>query len=569
MIDEARVPMVLAGATGPPPVDPRGLTALAERLVPGRDLEVDEYARNLVLTEEGLARAEAELGVENLHRPAHRPLLTALNLALHARVLLRRDVDYIVREGRVEVVDEFTGRVVPDRRWPDGLHCALEAKEGVEVRPEGTVLQSLPLQHFFRLYPGLAGMTATAAPAAAELHAFYGLEVAVIPPHRPRARRDEPDLVFADRASKRQAVVEEAAARHARGQPVLIGTASVAESEELSGALGAAGIPHRVLNARNDEQEAAVIAEAGSRAAVTLSTNMAGRGTDIRLGGASERERAEIAALGGLRVIGTNRHESRRVDDQLRGRAGRQGDPGSSRFFVSLEDDLVDRYGIAEAVVPLLEDHSRGRVETPAAAAEIERAQRIIEGQNFEIRRTLWSYSSMVEEQRRILAGGRERALLDPSAIDLFARRCPERHARLRERLGPEAALAVEQRLALLAMDRAWSDHLARLADVREGLHLHQLAGLDWFGGIWGLRKTPLDVFHQMAVEAFDRTLSQLEERAVAACEALEESAEGIDLERDDLQGPRSTWTYLVSDTPFESTIIRIYRGVSRRVRGD
>jgi len=561
LIDEARVPLVLAGGRFPLPVDPRTLTAVARGLARGVDYEIDDNARNVMLTEAGVTKSEKELAIANLHDVTHRNTLTALNLALHAEVLTRRDIDYIVRDGHIEVVDEFTGRVVPDRRWPDGLHPALEAKEGLEVRPEGVVLASIALQHFFRLYPKLSGMSATVAVAAEEMHEFYGVEVAVIPPHRDCIRRDAPDTVFMDRLSKQAAVTEEVSRLHASGRPVLVGTASVAESESLAAALAAAGIGCNVLNAKNDEEEARVIAEAGGKGAVTISTNMAGRGTDIRLGGSSENQKAEVIALGGLHVIGTNKHESRRIDDQLRGRAGRQGDPGSSHFFVSLEDDLIERYGIAAAIEPLLDGQASGHVESDAVVAEVARAQRIVEGQNFDIRRTLWRYSSMIEQQRQILGSQRERAVIEPSGVDLFARLCPERHAGLAEQLGLETTTTVEQRITLIECDRAWSTHLSRIADIREAIHLHYMAGVDSFGGFWTLRKTPLDVFHEMAVEAFSETRSGLEEAMVATFESLEITENGVDLDRDELKGPQSTWTYIVNDTPFESTIIRMYRG--------
>jgi len=566
LIDEARVPLVLAGGREPLPLDPRELTALARRLEPGRDFEADAEGRNVGLTEAGAVRAERELGVANLHDAENRDLLTALNVALHAEVLLRRDVDYIVRDGRIEVVDEFTGRVVADRRWPDGLHPALEAKEGLEVRAEGVILASLPLQHFFRLYPRLAGMTATAVPAAEELREFYGLEVAVVPPHRPCIRDDEPDAVFTDAAAKLDAVVDEVRACAATGRPVVVGTASVLESERLAAALRGAGLACNVLNAKNDEAEARVVAEAGCRGAVTISTNMAGRGTDIRLGGSSQNERAAVAARGGLRVVGTNRHESRRVDEQLRGRAGRQGDPGASRLFVSLEDDLVERYGIGEAIAPLLADLAPGRIDSPRLVAEIERAQRIIEGQNFDTRRTLWNYSSLIERQRRMLGELRERALREPGTLDLVPQCCPEHHATFVELLGAEATTAIVQRVTLVEIDRAWSTHLARIADVRENVHLHYIAGFDSFGGMLGLRKTPLDVFNTMAVEAYAATQDDLDASIVRTFEALEPTAEGIDFERAGLLGPTSTWTYLVSDTPFESAIAMLYRGILRRL---
>jgi preprotein translocase subunit SecA len=564
MIDEARVPLVLAGGRFPLPVDPLDLTKLARVLTAEQDYGVDENARNVLLSDQGIVKAEELLGLTNLHDEEHRNTLTALNLALHAEVLLQRDVDYIVRDGHIEVVDEFTGRVVPERRWPDGLHPALEAKEGLTVRPEGVVLASIALQHYFRLYPKLSGMSATVAVDLEELHEFYETPVVVIPPHRECVRRDDPDILFADALSKQEAIVEEIGKLHAVGRPVLVGTASVAESEKLAEALKGASVPCNVLNAKNDEAEARVIAEAGGPGAVTISTNMAGRGTDIRLGGSSEDRRVDVVSLGGLHVIGANKHESRRIDDQLRGRAGRQGDPGSSQFFVSLEDDLIERYGIAAAIEPLIEGQAPGRIESGAAVAEVARAQRIVEGQNFEIRRTLWRYTTMVERQRQVLGERREQALLEPSEIDLFSRLSPDRHADLVARLGLEETMRIEQRIALIQCDIAWSRHLARIADIRETIHMHYLASGDAFGGLWGMRKTPFDVFHEMVVDVFSETLAGLEQEMVALFESLDVTDSGVDLDRQDLKGPASTWTYIVNDTPFESTIIRLYRSMKR-----
>jgi preprotein translocase subunit SecA len=549
MIDEARVPLVLAGGAAPPIVDPRRVVAFARGLERGRDYEIDENARNVSLTDDGITRAERELGIANLLDATQRSLHTAVNLALHAEVLLHRDVDYIVRDGRIEVVDEFTGRVVADRRWPDGLHPALEAKEGLAIGPEGAILASIPLQHFFQLYPRLSGMTATAVSAAEELHAIYGVEVLVIPPHKPCNRRDEPDAAFPDRAAKHRAIVGAVAETHRSGRPVLVGTATVEESETLLSLLQGAGISSRVLNAKNDEEEARIIGEAGRQGAVTISTNMAGRGTDIRLGGSSEERRGHVVALGGLFVVGANRHESSRIDNQLRGRAGRQGDPGGSRFFVSLEDDLIRRYGLEDSM------------------GEIDHAQRVVEGQNADIRRTLWTYTSLVEQQRRILAELREAVLSGGAGSELLERCSPARHAELVRMLGSEATAQLERRVVLVELDRAWSAHLARLADARENIHMHYFAGLDWFGGIWGLRKTPVDVFHEMAVEAFDETRAQLEIAAAATYDALPVDEGGVQLEREELRGPASTWTYIVNDTPFEGTIIRLDRLFARKPR--
>jgi preprotein translocase subunit SecA len=343
LIDEARIPLVISGMAPAPGFDAARIAAAVSGLEPGRDYEIDAEKANVFPTDAGIRRIESFLGCGNLFAPESQEILAAVHCALHARALLTRDVDYIVRGGRIEIVDEFTGRVMGKRHWPDGLQAAVEAKENVRRGSEGRILGSITLQHFFRLYPALCGMTATARTSAAELKEFYGLGVVVVPPHRPCGRRDLPDAVFTHKGAKRAALVREIAGVHALERPVLVGTASVRESEELAAALAEAGVPCEVLNAKNDELEATVVARAGAPGAVTISTNMAGRGTDIKLGGAAEEEREKVAALGGLYVIGTNRHESLRIDNQLRGRAGRQGDPGASRFFISLEDAIFER----------------------------------------------------------------------------------------------------------------------------------------------------------------------------------------------------------------------------------
>jgi preprotein translocase subunit SecA len=522
MIDEARVPLVLAGRFSPDPRDLSRLTEAVRALRAGVDFATDQPRRNVFLTEAGFERLEAGLGCGALHGSGNAGLLADLHQALHAEFLLRRDVDYIVRAGRVEIVDEFTGRVVPDRQWPDGLQAAVEAKEGLRASGGGQVLGRISLQHFLNLYPRLAGMTATARLAAEDLAEFYALEVAVIPPHRPCVRVDGPDRVFSHQAAKVRAVVAEAVAAHARGRPILVGTASVEESEALAAELGREGLACQVLNAKNDELEAAIVARAGEPGAITISTAMAGRGTDIRLGGAREEARDEVVALGGLLVLGTQRHESRRVDDQLRGRAGRQGDPGESLFFVSLEDGLFVRHGLREAL-----PRGLGRVRQdaplsrPGVGREITRAQRILEGQNHEIRQTLWRYSSKVEQQRQHLQRLRREVLGESSE--------------------GRAGLAREVRLHQL--DRLWAEHLEQLGVLRETVILEAVGG-----------KSPLDEFLRVASRAYAERLEELDERVAAHVAELEAAAEpGLLLEQ--LRGPSSTWTYLVNDDQFERSV--------------
>jgi len=541
LIDEARIPLVIAGETGEALAGPERLAALVRTLRPGVDFDTDEHAHNIALTEAGAATAEAALLCGSLHALENVSLHAQLRHALHAEHLLRRDVDYIVRGGKVELVDESTGRVADQRHWPDGLHAAVEAKEGLRLTSEGRILGQVTLQHFLRLYPRLAGMTATARAAAEELEAFYGLRTVVIPTHRPMIRADEPDVVFTHPAAKRAALVTEIARVHAAGRPVLVGTASVGESEALAAALVAAGIPCEVLNARNDEAEAAIVAGAGAPGAVTISTNMAGRGTDIRLGGATESHREAVAALGGLYVIGTNRHASLRIDQQLRGRAGRQGDPGSSRFFVSLEDPLIRRYGVEQLVSARhLPAHQDGPVESRLLRAEIARAQRIVEDEGFQLRRTLHGYSEIVEKQRRAIQRWRTALLERHEPQHLLAERAGERHRGLLPLVGAEVLDEVERRLLLLAIDRCWSDHLAELREMREDSVLLAFAG-----------RFPLAEFHRLAGESFQALEDRIADEVVRDFERIEVTPEGVDWDRAGLRGPSATWTYLVGDNPF------------------
>jgi len=544
LVDEARVPLVVAGAVERAASASVQMAEVTASLVSGVHFSIDEYGRNVELTEAGYEHVERALGGGSLVAEENYGLLTELHCALHARVLLRRDVDYLVRDGRIEIVDEFTGRVVEDRHWPDGLQAALEAKEGLTRRGDGRILGSITLQHFLRGYPRRCGMTGTARDAAEELDEFYGLPVAVVPTHRPMIRVDADDVVFTHREAKEAAVVEEVRRVHATGRPVLVGTLTIAESERLAARLREWGVECRVLNARNDEMEAHIVAGAGALGAVTISTNMAGRGTDIRLGGEDESARAAVVALGGLYVIGTNRHESRRIDLQLRGRAGRQGDPGTSRLFVSLEDDLLVRYGV-DALIPAgrRPPDQEAPIESATVRREIARAQRIIEGQNLEIRRTLWRYASVVEESRQRVHGRRQALLLGMEAPDIWADEGAPYEA-LVNAAGAEAVRRAEVLVTLAHIDRAWSDYLSFVADVREGIHLVGLGGQD-----------PLSRFKLQAAEAFESMQDDVAASVRASLAQVRPGAEGLDLSHLALKGPASTWTYLVNDDPFRNQL--------------
>jgi preprotein translocase subunit SecA len=550
MIDEARVPLVIAGSVERDVSLAPRLAALVASLSPGVHFDTDEYGRDIELTEAGIEHVESVLGCGGLHSDANIALLTELNCALHARALLRRDVDYIVRGGRIEIVDEFTGRVVADRHWPDGLQAALEATEGLERRPDGRILGSMTLQQFLRGYQRLCGMTGTAQTSAAELHQVYGLDVVVIPTHRPMVRADREDVVFTHRGAKDRAIVDEIRRTHATGRPVLVGTSTVTESEGLAACLRDAGVRCEVLNAKNDAEEAAIVARAGAVGAVTISTNMAGRGTDIRLGGQSEIDRERVAALGGLYVIGTNRHESQRVDLQLRGRAGRQGDPGESRFFVSLEDELLVRYGL-QSLIParVLPAKSDAPIDNPVVRREIARAQRIIEGQNLEIRRTLTRYTAVIDAQHRQVVDRRRAVLLGAEPADIWERE-PGRRARLVEAVGEPEVVEGERHVTLACIDRAWRDHLGVCAELREGIHLVRLGGRD-----------PLTHFTSEAIRAFSQIDDAIDDAVLAALAKVRVTGGRLDLTGTGLKAPTSTWTYLVNDDPFKNRIGSLLTG--------
>ena len=543
MIDEARVPLVIAGSVERTDSSAASLAALVTSLERGVHFDTDEYERDVELTDEGAAHVEKTLGCGSLHDEKNYRLLTGLNCALHARVLLRRDVDYIVRSGRIELVDEFTGRVVDDRHWPDGLQAALEAKEGIGRSSDGCVLDSLTLQHFLRGYPRVCGMTGTARDAAWELQQTYGLEVVVIPTNRPAIRIDHPDVVFTHREAKERAVVDEIRRAATSGRPVLVGTFTIEESERLAAHVRSAGLACEVLNARNDAAEARIVARAGAPGAITIATNMAGRGTDVRLGGEDEAEHDRVAALGGLYVIGTNRHESHRVDLQLRGRAGRQGDPGESRFFLSLDDDLMVRFAVRNLIPPrFIPPRSDAPIDNPVVRREVARTQRIIEGQNIEIRRTLGRYAGVTERQHTLVMERRTGLLAGAAAPDVW--RASGKHAALVAAAGTGAVEDAERAVTLHHIDRAWREHLAFCADLREGIHLVRLGGHD-----------PLTRFSEEAIRSFASFDEEVDAAVLADLEHVSLHGGAIDLTRIGIKGPSSTWTYLVNDDPFRNQL--------------
>ncbi|MEK7099149.1 MAG: preprotein translocase subunit SecA [Patescibacteria group bacterium] len=404
LIDEARTPLIISA----PDSESGELYGVFSRLVPqlaeGRDYNLDEKMKAVTITEEGIDTVERILGVGNIYEEKGIRFVRHLESALRAQTLFLHDRDYVVKDGAVIIVDEFTGRLMPGRRWSEGLHQAVEAKEGVTVQQESRTLATITFQNYFRMYSKLAGMTGTAQTSAEEFHKVYGLDVVSIPTHRPMIRQDSGDLIFRTERGKLQALAREVKERHTAGQPVLIGTVSIEKNERLSKVLTVEGVPHAVLNAKNHEQEALIIAQAGKRGAVTVATNMAGRGVDIILGGSEpqQKEAEEIRNVGGLYVIGTERHEARRIDNQLRGRAGRQGDPGASRFFVSLEDDLMRIFG-SDRIKRMMEAFGIPEdqpIENKVVSRAIESAQGKIEGFHFDARKHVLEYDDVLNKQR-------------------------------------------------------------------------------------------------------------------------------------------------------------------------
>lgn len=522
LIDEARVPLVIAGSMPSGAGDGKRMAELAAKLKQGEHYEFDEHKRNVFLTDAGLHEAEARLGCDNLYDAANASLLTSLNLALHAEALVKRDVDYIIRDGKLELIDPFTGRIAENRHWPDGLQAAVEAKEGLQSNMSGRILGTITLQHLLSLYPKISGMTATAQASADEFKDTYELSVVAIPPNKPCVRIDQPSLLYTHKEAKLRALVKEIAAVHATGRPILIGTSSVEESDGLAAALGAAGVPCHVLNAKNDAEEAQIIAKSGKLHAVTVSTNMAGRGVDIKLGGGDAAEAEQVAKLGGLYVIGTHMNESLRIDNQLRGRAGRQGDPGSSRFYVSLEDELFVRFGTEKAIPA---NYRALRQDEPLAETALHKGldhiQRIVMGQNFDIRRELNRYSDMVEEQRQIVYAERAAVLKDAPGMS-----------------------AAERRVRLHFIDKAWADHLAYVNYIREAIHLESLAN-----------RNPIDEFHARIIQAFEQLPERIDRDVDKFLAKLDKSKDDHDWEKLGLQGPASTWTYIMNDQHIQKPI--------------
>jgi preprotein translocase subunit SecA len=539
LVDEALVPLVLAGTTHRE--TPRlEIIKLVGELTAETDYDTDSDSRNVHLTDVGARKVEKALGGIDLYSEEHVvTTLTEVNVALHAHVLLHRDVHYIVRDDAVQLVNSSRGRIAQLQRWPDGLQAAVEAKEGIETTETGEVLDTITVQALINRYATVCGMTGTALAAGEQLRQFYKLGVSPIPPNEPNIREDESDRVYITAAAKNDAIVAHIADVHETGQPVLVGTRDVAESEDIHERLLRRGVPAVVLNAKNDAEEAQVIAEAGKYSVVSVSTQMAGRGTDIRLGGSDEADHDRVAELGGLHVVGTGRHHTERLDNQLRGRAGRQGDPGSSVFFSSWEDDVVAA-NLDHNKLPVETDED-GKIVSAKAAGLLDHAQRVAEGRMLDVHANTWRYNQLIAQQRAIIVDRRNTLLRTATAREQLEELAPKRHKELAETEGiaEERLETICRQIMLYHLDRGWADHLAYLADIRESIHLRALG-----------RQNPLDEFHRLAVDAFASLAADAIEAAQQTFETANvlEEEPGLDLSK--LARPTSTWTYMVNDNP-------------------
>ncbi len=493
LIDEARTPLIISGESRNPEELYHTCAAVARTMKAGEHFTVDEKARAVLLTSEGIAYAERALGVENLYVEGGAKLAHHLETAVKASALYQKDKEYVVRDGEIIIVDEFTGRMQPGRRWSEGLHQAIEAKEGVAVKRESQTYASITFQNYFRMYEKVAGMTGTGMTSQEEFLSVYNLDVVAVPTHRTVQRIDQPDKIFQSENGKFSAIAKEVATRHAKGQPVLIGTTSIEMNERLADSLRSVGIPHEVLNAKNHEREGEIIAAAGHAGAVTVATNMAGRGVDIKLGGpdATPEEREKVRTLGGLFVVGTERHDARRIDNQLRGRAGRQGDPGETQFFVSMEDKLM-RIFASDTVRSLLgtlgipeDEPIQSRVVTRA----LESAQEKIEGVNFDARKHILGFDDVLNHQRSVVYARRRDVLMGDSELVLTRARehltsvgvDPDEITRLTDAAGVEATAALVRRILLQAYDLFWIEHLETMEHLRGSVNLRAYGGRDPF----------------------------------------------------------------------------------------
>lgn len=515
LIDEARTPLIISA----PVAESESLYArfaqVARSLSRDTDYKVEEKTKTIALTEEGINQAEKILGLENIYSEGGIKLVHHLETAVRAKALFEKDRNYVVKNGEVVIVDEFTGRLQPGRRWSEGLHQAIEAKEGVKVQQESRTFASITFQNYFKLYEKLSGMTGTAMTSAEEFMRVYGLDTVTVPTHRPNQRKDAEDLIFQSEAGKFRAITKKIKELNGQGQPVLVGTVSIEKNELLSAYLSREGVPHKILNAKNHEEEGGIIAAAGKKGSVVIATNMAGRGVDIKLGGvaATKEEYEEVKSLGGLFVLGTERHEARRIDNQLRGRSGRQGDPGITQFYISFDDDLA-RIFASDKIKSMM-----GRLGLPEDEAlnhrfiskAIENAQEKIEGINFDLRKHLLDYDNVLNHQRQIIYGRRNAVLFgDKTAVEEFLANTgvdPEIINKRKQDLGEENFINLARQLILQVIDMFWVEHLEVMEYMRGSVRLRAYGQRD---PLVEYKREGLSMFKQMEQHIFNNVAQLL-----------------------------------------------------------
>ncbi len=537
LIDEARIPLVISGDIHQSNDQLTHIATVIKQLDKTNDYAIDELGTSVHLTESGSRKIEQQFGCENLFDIDNLPLLTSVNLALHVEVLLVKDID---------LIDEFTGRIAEKRRWPDGMQSALESKEGLPVKREGQTLGSITLQHLMSLFNKVSGMTGTAVLAAQEFDQLYQLKTCVIPPRKPCIRIDKPDRVFSTKAEKNIAICNEISSIQRTGQPVLVGTSNVRESENLYALLIEKGIECYLLNAKNDEQEAQIVAQAGALGAVTICTNLAGRGTDILLGAKDTARNLQVKKAGGLHIIGTSRFESRRIDDQLRGRAARQGDPGSSQYFVSLEDKLFNHLG-GDGLLSGKSDTGE-LVSSARISKKIAHGQRVLEGANLDRRKALYKYSDFVEQQRQVIHQLRDEILLGDGA-DQFKSKVTRRWQSLSTVVSGDKLNEALNIVVMHAIDKIWVQYLSEIDYIKEGINLVGTAGTSFM--LSG--NEPYHVFVQQAKQVFEQLLAELKAAVVDLFNNVAIGENGIDPNSELFAMTKSTSSYVVADNPFDS----------------
>ncbi|MCJ7786592.1 preprotein translocase subunit SecA, partial [Patescibacteria group bacterium] len=512
LIDEARTPLIISAPDTESSKWYQEFAKIIPKLNPEADYEIDEKMKTVTLTEGGINKIEKILGLENIYEDKGIKYLHHLEQALKAEAMFKRDRDYVVKDGQVVIVDEFTGRLMPGRRWSGGLHQAIEAKEGVQVQPESLTLATITFQNYFRLYKKLAGMTGTAVTSAEEFDKVYRLEVIVVPTNKPLIRKSLSDSIYKTEIGKFKAVIQEIKEQNLRGQPVLMGTTSIEKNEYLGKLLDREGIPHQILNAKHDEREGEIIAQAGRLGAVTVATNMAGRGVDIILGGnpPNPGEAKKVKELGGLHVIGTERHEARRIDNQLRGRAGRQGDPGSSQFFISLEDDLLRIFGgdRIKSLMGYLKIPEDQPIEANLISGVIEQAQTKIEGMNFDLRKHILDYDDVMNKHRETIYKKRKEILqvspeqLRERILQMIKKTgfSEEDYQRKEKEIGEENMRQIEKLVALRTGDFLWIEHLENMESLRDSVRLRAYGQQD-----------PLVEYKSEGHKMFQKLLSTIE----------------------------------------------------------